>query len=135
MTYTVLFKMNLLIFLQYTLLVIYFKYSSDLSPLSLKRCFIVNHSHTSIYFERFKVFFTIKNITNIWNYRMWKSLSRVQLFVTPWTIQSMEFSRPEYWSEYPFSSPGDLPNPRIEPRSPALWVDSLPAEPEGSPKL
>ena len=54
----------------------------------------------------------------------WKSLSRVRLFATPWTIQSMEFSRPEYWSGYPFPSPGDLPNPGIEPRSPALQKDS-----------
>ena len=64
----------------------------------------------------------------------WKSLSRVQLFVTPWTIQSMEFSRLEYWSELPFPSPGDLPNPGIESRSPALWADSLPAAPQGKPK-
>ena len=61
-------------------------------------------------------------------------ISRVQLFATPWTIQSMEFSRPEYWSEYLFTSPGDLPNPGIEPRCPALQVDSLPAEPPGKPK-
>ena len=40
----------------------------------------------------------------------------------------MEFSRPEYWSGYPFPSPGDLPNPGIKPRSPALHADSLPAE-------
>ena len=46
-----------------------------------------------------------------------------------WTIQSMEFSRPEYWSGYPFPSPGVLPNPGIEPRSPSMEVDSLPAEP------
>ena len=46
----------------------------------------------------------------------------------------MEFSRPEYWSGYLFSSPGDLPNPGIELRSPALQVDSLPAEPQGKPK-
>ena len=46
----------------------------------------------------------------------------------------MEFSRPEYWSGYPFSSPGDLPNPGIEPRSSALQADSLPAEPQGKPK-
>ena len=39
-----------------------------------------------------------------------KSLSRVRLFATPWTIQSMEFSRPEYWSGWPSPSPGDLPN-------------------------
>ena len=46
----------------------------------------------------------------------------------------MEFSRPEYWSGKLFHSPGDLPNPGIEPRSPALQVDSLPAEPQGKPK-
>ena len=60
-----------------------------------------------------------------------ESESRVQLFVTPWTIQLMEFSRPEYWSGSPFPSPGDLPNPGIEPRSPTLQADSLPAEPQG----
>ena len=46
----------------------------------------------------------------------------------------MEFSRPEYWSGQPFPSPGDLPNPGNEPRSPALQADSLPAEPQGKPK-
>ena len=51
----------------------------------------------------------------------------------PWTIQSMEFSRPEYWSVYPFPCPGNLPDPGIEPRSPALQADSLPAEPQGMP--
>ena len=45
----------------------------------------------------------------------------------------MEFSRPEYWSAYPFPSPGDLPNSGIEPRSPTLQADSLPAEPQGKP--
>ena len=64
----------------------------------------------------------------------WKSLSRVGLFETPWTIQSIEFSRPEYWSGDPFPSPGDLPNPEIEPRFPALQVNSSPAEPQGKPK-
>ena len=49
-------------------------------------------------------------------------------------IQSMEFSRPEYWSGYPFSSPGDLPNTGIEPRSPSFQADSLPAESQGKPK-
>jgi len=53
-----------------------------------------------------------------------ESLSRVQLFATPWTVahqapSSMEFSRQEYWSGFPFSSPGDLPDPGIKPRSPA----------------
>ena len=43
----------------------------------------------------------------------WKSLSHVRLFATPWTIQFMEFSRPDYWSESPFPSPGDLSNPGL----------------------
>ena len=47
----------------------------------------------------------------------------------------MEFSRPEYWNGQPFPSPGDLPNPGIEPRSPTLQVDSLPAEPPGKPQM
>ena len=59
-----------------------------------------------------------------------KSLSRVQLFEIPWTVQSMGFSRPEYLSGQPFPSPGDLPNPGIEPRSLTLQTDSLPAEPQ-----
>ena len=46
----------------------------------------------------------------------------------------MEFSRPEYSSGVSFPSPGDLPNPGIKPRSPAMQVDSLPAEPQGKPK-
>ena len=45
----------------------------------------------------------------------------------------MKFSRPEYWSEKPFPSPGDLPNPQIKPRSPALQADSVPAQPQGKP--
>ena len=51
-----------------------------------------------------------------------KSLSRVGLFATPWTVAyqvplSMGFSRQEYWSGLPFPSPGDLPDPEIEPES------------------
>ena len=58
-----------------------------------------------------------------------KLLSHVQLFVTPWTVAcqappSMGFSRQEYWSELPFPSPEDLPNPGIEPGSPTLQADS-----------
>ena len=55
-------------------------------------------------------------------------------FMTPWTIQSMEFCRPEYWSGQPFPSPGDLSSPEIKPRSPKQQMDSLPAEPQGKPK-
>ena len=52
---------------------------------------------------------------------------------TPWTVAhqaplSMGFSRQECWSELPFPSPGDLPDPGIEPKSPALQADSLPTE-------
>ena len=59
-----------------------------------------------------------------------KSLSHVRLFVAPWTVAhqappSMEFSRQEYWSGLPFPSPGNLPDPGIEPRSPALQADAL----------
>ena len=67
-----------------------------------------------------------------------KLLSHVRLFVTPWTVVyqgplSMGFSRQEYWSGLPFPSPGDLPNPGTEPRSPALQADALPSEPPGKP--
>ena len=68
-----------------------------------------------------------------------KSLSRVLLFAAPWTVAyqappSMGFSRQEYWGGLPFPSPGDLPDPGIEPRSPALQADTLPSEPPGSLK-
>jgi len=45
----------------------------------------------------------------------------------------MEFSRQEYWIGLPFPSPGDLPDPGIELRSPALWADYLLSEPSGKP--
>ena len=66
-----------------------------------------------------------------------KLLSHVLLFETPWTVAhqappSIEFSRQEYWSGLPFPSPGDLPGPGIEPRSPTLWADALPSEPPGN---
>ena len=59
---------------------------------------------------------------------MCESLSRVRLFVTPWTVAhqaplSVEFPRQEYWSGLPFPSSGDLPDPGIKPRSPELQVD------------
>ena len=65
-----------------------------------------------------------------------KSLSCVQLFGTPWTVayqapQSMEFPRQEYWNGLPFPSPGDLPDPGIEPRSPTLQADALLSKPPG----
>ena len=68
-----------------------------------------------------------------------KSLSHVQPFATPWTIAnqaplSMGFSTQEYWSALPFPSPGDLPNPRMEPGSPVLQADALPSESPGKLK-
>ena len=73
-----------------------------------------------------------------------KSLSRVRLFVTPWTVAhqappSMGFSRQEYWSGFLFSSPGDLPDPGMEAVSPALQADGslseLPGKRESPLKL
>ena len=62
--------------------------------------------------------------------------SHVRLCVTPWIAAhqaplSMEFSRQEYWSGLSFPSPGDPPDPGIEPSSPALQADSLLTEPSG----
>ena len=61
--------------------------------------------------------------------------SRGQPFVNPWTIQSLEFSRPEHQSEWPFPSPGALPNPGIEPRSSKLQSDSYQLSHKGSPRI
>ena len=59
--------------------------------------------------------------------------------VSQWTVAcqaplSMEFSRQEYWSGFPFLSLRDLPNPGIKPRSPASQADSLPLEPQRKPR-
>ena len=71
------------------------------------------------FYTKHKVYFEVK----------WK-----WLFATPWTLQSMEFSRQEYWSGKLFLSPGDFPNPGVKPRSPTLRADSLLAEPQGKPR-
>ena len=62
--------------------------------------------------------------------RKWNSLSCVRLFATPWTVArqaplSMEFSRQKYWSGLPCPPPGQLPNPGMEPRSPACNAGHL----------
>ena len=66
-------------------------------------------------------------------------LSGVQFLVNPWAVArqalSMEFSRQEYWNGLPFPSPGVLPDPGIELRSPALQADSLLSEPPGKPNI
>ena len=67
-----------------------------------------------------------------------KSHSHVQLFATSWTVTyqappSMGFSRQEYWNGLPLPSPGDLPDPGIEPGSPPLQADALTSELPGKP--
>ena len=69
-----------------------------------------------------------------------KLLNCVWLFATPWTVAhqappSREFSRQEYWSRLLFPSPGYLPDPGIEPRSPTLQADALPSWPQGKPQF
>ena len=67
---------------------------------------------------------------------MLSHFSGVLLFATLWTVACqdplpMGFSRQEYWSGLSCLSPGDLPNPGVKSRSPALQADSLPSEPPG----
>ena len=97
-------------------------------------------THHSLSLQKY-IYFNSHRWTGLDNYVLrlpfaWKGklLSGVQLFATPRTMQSMEFSRPEYWSGEPFHSQGHLPNPGIQPRSPELQADSLPAEPQGKPQ-
>ena len=67
-----------------------------------------------------------------------KLLSHIRLFATLWTVSyqaslSMGFSKQEYWSGLPFPSPGDLPDPGIEPDSPTMEAGALTSEPPGKP--
>ena len=73
-------------------------------------------------------------------HRRCQSLGRVRLFATPgtvacWAPLSMGLSKPERWSGGPFPSPGDLPDPGVEPESLALQAGSLPPEPPGQPEM
>ena len=81
------------------------------------------YAHNNMYFN------SCLYINNIFSFRGLVTKSCLTL-VTPWTVAhwaslSMGFSRQEYWRGLPFPSPGDLPNPGIEPTSPALQADSL----------
>ena len=83
------------------------------------------------------IYDTYKFLSYIWCAHV-QLLSHVQLFVTPWTVVyqaplSLGFPRQEYWSELPFPSPGALPNPGIEPTSPALTGRFFTTEPPGKP--
>ena len=76
------------------------------------------------------------HVIQFWNWkkRKWSCSSRVWLFATLWAVAhqappSMGFSRQEYWSGLPLPSPGDLPDPGIEPRCPSLQANALLSEP------
>ena len=92
--------------------------SLELQNISLQRCCF---QHLEIfYFIKipssyiFNFFFVVAAAYFVLKIKWkWKSLSCAWLFATPWTIQSMEFSKPEYWSGQPLPSPGDLPNPDL----------------------
>ena len=77
----------------------------------------ITHIHIHAYFHLFSFLLLQKDsylsgyLGNSFEHLLW-------LFVTPWTVQPMEFSRPEYWSGWTFLSPGDLPNPGSNPRLP-----------------
>ena len=97
-------------------------------PIVFSCLFIINY-HYTIDFSLHQVacftFCVYVLVTQLW-----------VAWATPWTVArqaplSMEFSRQEYWSGQPFPSPGALPDPGIEPRSPATQVDSLSSEPLG----
>ena len=104
--------------------------SSWLSGQTCVSCFYSTGRWTLYHWAPWEAHFT--------QWKLVKSLSHVQLFVTPWTVAhlallSMGFSRQEYWSGLPFPSPGNLPDPGIEPRSPTLRADALTSEPPGKP--
>ena len=94
-----------------------------------------------LHLKMFNVIILRKFLCAMWKWTWrWKvkSLSHVRLFATPWTVAhkappSMGFSKQEYWSVLPFPSPGDLPDPGIEPRSPTMQADTLTSEPSGKP--
>ena len=98
-------------------------------------------NHWSDFFSTGLTLITVDKLFYFWTlyiniYVCAQSLHCVQLFATPWTTVcqvplSMGFSREEYWSGLPFPPPGHLPNPGIEPGSPAFHEDSLPSEPPG----
>ena len=115
--------------------------------LSLQLLCLLTHTHThgSLYFIHGPPKIMISRCQRLPYYNFLGAMNELQVcvlvahfvsdFVTPWTLDqsrqaplSMEFSRQEYWSGLPFPSPGDLPGPRIKPRSPALQADSLPSE-------
>ena len=104
---------------------------SELSTMN-RLTWVAPHGMAHGFIESNKTAIQVINLVN----EIMKSLSHVWLFVIPQTVAyqvppSMGFSRQEYRSVFSFPSPGDLPNPGVEPRSPALQEDALPSEPPG----
>ena len=102
-------------------------------PVRSWKCRTAKERSDNLSIQQFIVnLFCIRHSFRLTKWSEVKSLSHVWLFATPGTVAypaplSMGFSRQEYWSGWLFPSPGDLPDPGIEPRSPALQADSLPA--------
>ena len=100
---------------------------------------MVIHTHTHTYIHIYVCICNWWGVKIIKQYESWsevKSLSCVPLFATPWTAASLLCPwnpRQGYWRGLPFPSPGDLPNPGIEPGSPAFQADTLTSEPPGTP--
>ena len=123
---------------------LFFKRGREKLTLQSFRAAKLNEMFTALW----KVFDAQKMLRPFWLHRtdlvlqLWKkvkvkTLSRVWLFATPWSVAhqaplSMGFSRQEYWSGLPFPSPADLPHPGIELRSPALQADALLSELPGN---
>ena len=92
-----------------------------------------------MYFINIRFIFQISFFSLLKNVKV-RSFSHVRLFATSWIVAhqaplSMGFSRQEYWSGLPFPSPGDLLDPGIKLRSPALQADALTSEPPGKPSF
>ena len=102
----------------------------------------VTRSWTQLSDFHLVIMFLQKNPVKCKQCHVWKwkwSHSVMSDSVTAWTVAyqaspSMGFSKQEYWSELPFPSPGDLPDPGIKPRSLVLQADTWPSEPQGKPR-
>ena len=112
-----------------------FKWTNSIDNNSILQYYsLLNSYYEQVLFQVLYLFYLILTII-LFNVNV-KSLSRVRLFATPWTVAyqaplSMGFSRQQYWSGLPFLSQGDLPDLGIEPGSPSLQTDALQSEPPG----
>ena len=127
--------MYLFLFSFHYLFCFYFLYSRRIIEDHRGSCFM-SSSVQPMFSSKFYIVFCLTFRSSIhFEFIFVYGINYVQLFCNPMVyIQSMEFSSPQYCSGKPFPSPGDLPNPGIKPRSPALQAHSLPAGPPGEPK-